>query len=87
MKRLFGPEYVQGYTAALQDVLATLESMPEDLKMHKRKQNIATLKAIVKCMLENRVVLREVPGAFIRCNNDVPGGFEVYIEKPGGTKR
>ncbi len=76
MKRLFGPEYVQGYTAALQDILATLESMLEDLKMHKRKQNIATLKAIVKCMLENRVVLREVPGAFIRCNNDVPGGFE-----------
>jgi len=34
-------------------------------------------------MLQNRVILREDPDAFIRCNNDVPGGFEVYIENKG----
>lgn len=81
MQKLFSYEYVQGYTAALQDVLMTLESMPEDLKLHKRRQNIKTLKAIVECMLANRAILRETPGAFVRCNNDVPGGFEIYIEK------
>ncbi len=78
--KMFGFEYVQGYTAALQDVLRTLENIPYDLKLHHRKQNLKTLCAIVNCMLENRVTLRENPGTFVRCNDDVPGGFEVYTE-------
>lgn len=52
MDKLFGYEYVQGYTAALQDVLKTLGDMQTDLKIHKRKQNYKTYKAIVECMLK-----------------------------------
>lgn len=80
---MFGYEYVQGYTAALQDVLQTIENIQVDLKYHKRRQNVKTHKAIVECMIKNRVILREEPYAFVRCNDNADGGFEVYIEKQG----
>lgn len=83
MDKMFPFTYVQGYTAALQDVLKIIESIQDDMKRHKRKQNIKTYKAIIECMIKNRVVLREEPGAFVRCNDNVDGGFEVYIEKQG----
>lgn len=83
MNKLFEFEYVQGYTAALQDVIKTFELMQFDLKHHKRKQNYKTYKAIVECMLKNRVILREDPGAFVRCNDDAECGYEVYIEDRG----
>ena len=79
--KLFGIEYVQGYTAAVQDVLKTIDYIEHDLKKHKRKQNLKTLKAIVECILKNRIILREEPNAFIRCNSE--GGYEVYIENSG----
>lgn len=79
--KLFGIEYAQGYTAALQDVLRTLDRITPDLKLHKRKQNLKTLKAIIECILKNRVILREEPDAFVRCNSE--GGFEMYIENKG----
>lgn len=83
MDRMFGIEYVQGYTAALQDVLQTIDYMQDDLKSHKRKQNAKTYKTIVGLMLENRAIFREEPGAFVRCNDNAQGGFEVYIEGKG----
>lgn len=73
--------YVQGYTAALQDVLSVLDYIQDDLKCHKRKQNAKTYKAILKCMLNGRAVLRENPDAFVRCNDNVDGGFEIYLKK------
>lgn len=85
-EKMFGIEYVQGYTAALQDVLKVLDEIPRDLKLHHRKQNISTLKAIVSCMIKNRTILREEPYAFVRCNDNVDGGFEVYIERKGVHK-
>ena len=75
--------YVQGYTAALQDVIKTIEYIQDDLKLHKRKQNCKTYRAILECMLQNRAVFRENPDAFVRCNNEIDGGFEVYIESKG----
>lgn len=81
MEHLFPQMYVQGYTAALQDVIRILTNIQPDLKFHKRKQNAKTYIAILNCMLENRCVLRENPKSFIRCNDSVPGGFEVFVEK------
>lgn len=78
-EKLFGIEYVQGYTAALQDVIETFENIDVDLKAHKRKRNAKTYLAIVQCMLDDRVILRENPKAFVRCNDAVDGGFEVFI--------
>ena len=79
--KLFGIEYVQGYTAALIDALKTIDQLQDDLKRHKRKQNYKTYRAILDCMLENRVVLRENPGAFIRCNDKAKSGFEIFEER------
>lgn len=73
--------YVQGYTAALQDVIRTFTDIQCDLKFHKRKQNAKTYIAILNCMLENRCVLRETPKSFIRCNDSASGGYEVFVEK------
>ena len=75
---MFDPRYIQGYTAALLDVLDVFEYVQDDLKLHKRRQNDKTYKAIVKCMLENRAALRENPDCFIRCNDKVDGGFELW---------
>lgn len=83
MDKMFPPTYVQGYTAALQDVLKTIEEIQFDLKYHKRRQNAKTYKAIIECMIKNRAILREEPYAFVRCNDNADGGFEVYIEKQG----
>ena len=83
MDKMFPITYVQGYTAALQDVLETIEIIQTDLKLHKRRQNAKTYKSIIECMIKNRAILREEPDAFVRCNDNVNGGFEVYIEKQG----
>lgn len=80
---MFDMLYVQGYTAALMDVLEVMENIQDDLKWHKRKQNYKTYKAIVGCMLHNRVILRENPNAFVRCNDKAKDGFEIYIENKG----
>ena len=50
----FDPCYVQGYTAALQDVLKVIREIQPDLKYHKRKQNAKTYEGILQCMIENR---------------------------------
>lgn len=83
LQKMFSSEYIQGYTAALLDVSSVLDYIQDDLKMHRRKQNLNTLKAIVTCMVHNRVILREDPNAFVRCNDHAEGGFEVYIERKG----
>lgn len=79
IRKLFPAEYVQGYTAALMDVVDVFKYIDDDLKHHKRKQNAKTYQAMVNCMLENRAVLRECLDAFVRCNDKVDGGFEVFI--------
>lgn len=81
MNKMFPSMYVQGYTAALQDVLRIITSIQADLKLHKRKQSAKTYLAIIECMIENRVILREQPNAFIRCSDNSSNGFEVYIEE------
>lgn len=88
ISKMFGFEYVQGYTVALQDVLKIIgnDGFEDDLKRHKRKHNQKTYKALLECILQNRVILREEPYAFIRCNNDVPGGFECYIQGKGAYR-
>lgn len=72
--------YVQGYLAALQDVRDTIYFIQDDLKLHNRKQNAKTYMAIINCIITNRSILREEPGAFVRCNDN---GYEVYIEGKG----
>lgn len=81
MDKLFGIQYIQGYMAAIQDVLKVLANIQTDMKLHKRKQNYKSYKAILECMLKNRTILRENPDAFIRCNDNVESGYEVYIQK------
>ena len=76
----FHPCYVQGYTAALQDVLEQFGEIQLDLKRHNKKQNYNTYKAIVECMLANRAIMRETADSFIRCNDKAEGGFEVWRE-------
>lgn len=83
MTPMFGIEYAQGYTAALQDAIAVIDLIQTDMKRHKRKQSYKSYRAILRCMLENRTILRENPDAFIRCNDAVEGGYEVYIEGVG----
>lgn len=83
MTRMFPPEYVQGYTAALQDAIAVIDLIQSDMKRYRRKQNYKSYRAILRCMLENRTILRENPNAFVRCNDSVEGGYEVYIEGAG----
>ena len=41
---MFGLEYIQGYTAALLDVRAVLDDIEYDLKIHKRRQNLKTIR-------------------------------------------
>ena len=79
LSHLFSMEYVQGYTAALQDVLRVISSIQCDLKYHKVRQCYKTYKSIVECMLENRGILREVPDAFIRHNSKTQE-FELWID-------
>lgn len=91
--RPFDTLYVQGYTAALMDVIKTFDLIQYDLKSHKRRQNYRTYREIVTCMLENRAMLRETADSFIRCNDKVAGGFELWREcwnkrkEQNGTKR
>lgn len=77
--QMFGIEYVQGYRSALQDAILTIDSIQDDLKVHKVKQNEKTYHQILECMLNNRVALRESNTACIRCK--LGGGFELYDSK------
>ena len=81
MDKLFGTEYIQGYTAGIREVIEEIECIQEDLRNHKRKQNYQTYRAILDTILENRVLLREESRAFVRCNDNAPRGFEVFIGK------
>lgn len=78
---MFDILYVQGYTAALLDVLKVFDYIQLDLKKHKKKQNYKTYKAIVETILSNRAILREDPTAFIRCNNNIENGFELWFDE------
>lgn len=76
----FDPCYVQGYTAALQDVLEVFANIQMDLKRHGRKQTYKTYKGIVECMLENRTIFRETTDSFVRCTDRNDTGYEIWRE-------
>lgn len=78
LERIDDPCYVQGYTAAIQDAIKVIEYIQSDLKCHHRKQNAKTYLAILRCMLKGRAMLRESSTAFVRCNDNVPDGFEIW---------
>ena len=71
-----------GYLAALQDVYSTIDRIQLDLRHHKVKQSDKVYKRVLEVMIENRVILRENPYAFVR-HNILTGDFEVYIENEG----
>lgn len=81
---MFSPEfdglYIQGYTAALQDLkqLFTSSSFNYDLKRHNRKKNQKEFEKLFNVLIKGRSILRENPDAFIRCNNDIPEGYEFF---------
>lgn len=85
MNKMFPTEYIQGFRVALLMVREGLTDplLATDLKIHKIPFNRQTIIRYLDCMIENRVILRENPDAFIRCNNKIDGGFEVYIEGVG----
>lgn len=71
--------YNQGFTHGLQIVRDLIDdAFFEDMRRHKRKWTAKTFDSIMKVMIDNREVLRECPGSFIRCNNAVGDGFEVW---------
>ena len=72
--------YVQGYTAALQDVLKVIREIQPDLKYHKRKQNAKTYEGILQCMIENRTILRETTDSVVRCTDRNDTGYEIWRE-------
>lgn len=74
-------DYNRGYTAALLKVKETLKTIPSDMKYHKIPFNKKSIIAMVKSMIDGRMELRDNPDAFVRCNNSVEGGFEVYSPK------
>ena len=74
-------DYNRGYTTALLKVKETLETIPSDMKYHKIPFNKKSIIAMVKSMIDGRMELRDNPDAFVRCNNSVEGGFEVYSPK------
>lgn len=80
MERMFGIEYVQGYTAALMDVRETLQHIDWDIKHHKLKRTAKEYNRVLDCMIKNRVILREEPNAFVRYNTSLKD-WEVYIGK------
>lgn len=82
MERMLNTLYVQGYTAALQDVIKVFDNIQDDLKRHKVRRDYKTYKDLFACMIENRAVLRDIPGAFIRYNGKLKK-FEVYVEREG----
>lgn len=80
---MFDYRYVQGYTAALMDVLDVMGDVQCDLKRRKVRQSYKVYKAMIECMLEGRAILRENPDVFVRYNPENEKGFEIYIEKHG----
>jgi len=74
-------DYNRGYTAALLRVKGMIESISFDMKYHKIPFNKKNIIAVVDKMIEGRMILRDNPDAFVRCNNSVEGGFEVYSPK------
>lgn len=72
--------YSHGYTAALMRIRKELAYLFGDLKLHKRRVTQKEIDAFMKCAIDNRAELRDNPFAFIRCNNSVPGGFEIWEE-------
>lgn len=79
MEKLHSLEYADGYRNALMDVLETLKNIDVDMKIHKRKRTAKEYTALIQCMLENRIILRENIDAFVRCSSN--GGYEVYDSK------
>lgn len=73
--------YAHGYTDALMKVFDTIEHIDSDLTAHKRRRNKKTYSTIIRCMIENRAELRDNPFAFVRCNDNCEGGFEVFVKK------
>lgn len=77
----FEPGIYEGYRRAILRIQQEINfGLLEDLKMHKRRFNIKEMQALLTCALDNRHELIENPFAFIRCNNDVRGGYEVWEE-------
>lgn len=56
LQKMFTPDYVQGYTAALLDVRDVFGSIKDDLKIHKRKQNLKTICQILFLLIAPPIV-------------------------------
>lgn len=89
---LFGPHYIQGYTAALLDIQSIIEDsgFRDDMKRHKMPMNWRNMAALIRCVIDNRVMLREDPDAFVRCTKDkrfemVSGSWRHPVQD-GNTK-
>ena len=56
-----------------------LTYLEPDMKMHKMRWNKETFDALFKCIIENRLELRENPKAFVRCTKEK--GFEIHVSR------
>lgn len=74
--------FSHGFTCGIQKVADQFDAgLLDDMKRHGMRVTQKSMRDLFKCMIDNRELLRENPFAFVRCNKDVPGGFEVYMPK------
>ena len=73
------PGYYHGQTVGIQMARDIICSLEDDMKRHKMRWNRKTFEALFRCILDNRIELRENPDAFIRCTREK--GFELHVSK------
>ena len=74
-------EFIRGYTKAIMDIQAIFEYVQLDMRWHKKNLSYKNAVKLLKCILNNRMYLREPENeGFIRYNrqND---DFEYYDPK------
>ena len=78
MERLeFG--YSDGYRMALMRVRDEITGgILDDMKRHHRRVTRKELLSWIDCMIEHRAALRDNPFAFVRCNDEAHGGYEIF---------
>lgn len=71
------PEYIRGYTKAIQDIQKVFDYIQEDLVFHKKRLNHKLAKELLQACLDNREKLRDDWDGFIRYNHKIEA-FEYY---------
>lgn len=71
------PEYIRGYTKAIQDIQKVFDYIQDDLVFYKKRLNHKLAKELLQTCLDNREKLRDDWDGFIRYNSKIET-FEYY---------